>query len=261
MPAPRTYRTEAVVIKHSKLGEADKIVTLYTPELGKVRAVAKGVRRPGSKLSGHVDLLTHSQLLLAHGRNLDIVTQAQTIDSLLPMKNDLARISCGFYVAELVDCFTEERMHTPRVFDLLVDTLRRLCQARDTEQALRYFELHLVDALGYRPQLRTCAICNTALEPVTNFFHPASGGVICPSCSYDKPYIRPLTLNAFKVLRLWQDCDFDTASRVLVNPELRGELEMVMRGYIRFLLEREVKSTSWLDQLRRDDLSRAAPSP
>ena len=95
MSKPRNYQTEAIIIKKTKLGEADRILTLYTPHLGKIQAVAKGVRRPRSKLAGHLELLTHSQVSLARGRNLETITGSQTINSFLPLKSDLWLISCG----------------------------------------------------------------------------------------------------------------------------------------------------------------------
>jgi DNA repair protein RecO (recombination protein O) len=254
MPAPRSYRAEALVLKHKEFGEADKVLTLYTLEYGKIRAVAKGARRPGSKLGGHLDLLTHSQLFLAHGRNLDIVTQAQTIDAFLNLKSDLDRLSYGLYVAELVDCFTEERMESRAVFDLTLNTLRYLADSSFPNTALRYFELHLVHHLGYRPELHSCASCGAPLRPVANFFHPVSGGVLCPECALNVTQVRPLSLNAFKVLRLWQSCSFDDACRVRVSGELASELEMVMRSYMKYLLERDLKATAWLDRLKRDRL-------
>src|SRR4030043_523708 len=138
MTAPRTYQTEAIIIKRIKLGEADRILTLYTPELGKLKAVAKGTRRPKSKLGGHVELLTHSSLLLARGRNLDIVTQAQTADSFLALKEDLRRMSCGLYISELVDAFTEEDLESSSIFTLLLETMQRLTQAKDNNTVPKY---------------------------------------------------------------------------------------------------------------------------
>jgi DNA repair protein RecO (recombination protein O) len=252
MAAPRNYRAEAVILKQRGIGEADRILTLYTLEFGKVRAVAKGVKRPGSKMSGHVDLLTHSQLMLAHGRNLDIVTQAQTVDTFIELKNNLDHLSNALYVAELVDCLTEERLEGKAVFNLLLDTLHRLNDSSQQGSVLRYFELHLAHHLGYRPQLQNCASCETALQPVTNYFHPASGGVLCPECAFSLPQVRPISLNAFKVLRLWQSCDYETACRVRIDTSLSNELEMVMRAYLRFLLEREPKAVAWLDRLKRE---------
>lgn len=252
MTVPRVYQTEAIIIKRTKLGEADRILTLYTPDLGKLKAVAKGTRRPKSKLGGHVELLTHSLLMLARGRNLDIITQAQTINSFSPLKDDLERISRGLYVSELVDSFTAERIENRRLFNLLLETLHQLSQAKNGELALRYFELHLLDHLGYRPQLQRCASCGSPLQPVTNLFSSGQGGVLCHECGYQEPIARSLSLNALKVLRLWQNCDYATANRVNTNSELSLELEQVMREYIRYLLERQVKSTAWLDKLKKE---------
>ena len=251
MAHSRVYQTEAIVIKRTKLGEADRILTLYTPDYGKLRAVAKGTRRTKSKLGGHVELLTHSLLLLAKGRNLDIVTQAQTIDSFLILKDDLNYLSCGLYISELVDSLTAERIENHQLFELLRDTLHNLSQAKNNEIVLRYFELHLLDYVGYRPQLQQCACCDSPLQPMTNYFSPSQGGVLCNDCGDEEPIARPLSLNALKVLRLWQNCDIVTAALVNVNSDLSSELEQVMREYIRHLLERQVKSTAWMDKLKQ----------
>jgi DNA repair protein RecO (recombination protein O) len=250
MTATRVYQTEAIIIKRIKLGEADRILTLYTPELGKLKAVAKGTRRPQSKLGGHVELLTHSRLMLARGRNLDIITQAQTIDNFLPIKDDLERLSRGLYIAELVDSFTGEHIEDRHLFDLLLETLQQLSQVEDCEPILRYFELHLLHHLGYRPQLQQCTECNSPLKPETNFFSPNRGGVLCHDCGFHEPVASPLSLNALKVLRLWQNCDYAAARRVKINPQLAAELELVMREYIKYFLERQLKSTAWLDKLK-----------
>src|SRR5512137_2036549 len=104
----RVYQTEGIIIKRHKFGEADRLLTLFTADYGKIRAIAKGAMRPKSKLGGNVELLTHSQLMVARGRNLDIITQAQAIDNFLPIRDSLELMSCGFYLSELVDTFTEE---------------------------------------------------------------------------------------------------------------------------------------------------------
>lgn len=262
MTAPRVYQTEAIILKRTKLGEADRILTFYTPELGKLKAVAKGTRRPQSKLGGHVELLTHSRLMLARGRNLDLVTQAQTINNFLPIKDDLERISRGLYIAELVDSFTGEHIEDHKLFNLLLEALHQLSQAKNGELVLRYFELNLLDHLGYRPQLQQCTSCNSPLRPEANFFSSSQGGALCYDCGYHEPMARPLSLNALKVLRLWQSCNYITAMRVRINPELAAELEQVLREYIRYLLERQLKSTDWLDKLKRESSqSTKAPNP
>ncbi len=251
MAQPRVYQTEAIIIKRINLGEADRILTLYTPEHGKVKAIAKGSRRPKSKFGGHVELLTHSQLLLAHGRSLDIVTQAQTIESFLPLKENLKRMSCGLYISELVDAFSEEHTENRRLFQLLLETLHRLSQLEKSDVALRYFEIYLLNFTGYRPQLQKCANCDSGLQPVTNYFSSSQGGVLCPECIFDEPMARDISVNALKVLRLWQDCDFGTANRIHINSDLAFNLEQILREYIKYILERQVKSTLWLDRLQK----------
>ncbi len=246
----RVYQTEAIVIKRIKLGEADRILTLYTPEKGKIRAVAKGTRRPISKLGGHVELLTHSQLLIARGRNLDIITQAQTINSFMPIKNDLIRLSQGLYCAELVDAFAAEHIESVETFHLFRDTLDRLANSDMSAIALRYFELQLVNYLGYRPQLQSCTLCNKGIQPEINYFSSSQGGIICPQCVHEEVLSRRLSLNALKVLRLWQNCDYAIAVRINVNDELAKELETVIRDYLKYLLEKQIKSTAFLDALK-----------
>ena len=253
MPRPRNYQTEAIIIKKTKLGEADRILTLYTPNLGKIQAVAKGVRRPRSKMAGHLELLTHSLVSLARGRNLDTVTGSQTIDGFLPLKSDLKLTSYALYAVELVEQFTADHDENQPLFELLLKTLHQLCQETDHELTLRYFELHLLDLVGYRPQLRQCVACHKPLAPVTNLFSPQAGGVLCPACQQAQPLAHSLSVDALKVLRWLQSNDLSNASRLKITPALSRELELVIRGYLRYLLEREVKSTTWLDTLRKQD--------
>ena len=252
MTRPRDYQTEAVIIRKTRLREADRILTLYTPHLGKIQGVARGVRRPRSKLAGHLELLTHSQVSLARGRNLDTITGSQTISGFLPLKSDLWLTSYGLYVIELVNQFTPEHDANPALFQLLVDTLHALCQDVNRELTLRYFELHVLHEVGYRPQLQECVACHRTLEPVTNYFSPSAGGVLCPDCRQTQPLAYPLSVDALKVLRLLQGSDHDTVSRLRINDRLSRELEMLTRAYLKHLLERDLKSTGWLDALRQE---------
>ena len=252
MTKPRNYQTEAIIIKKTKLGEADRILTLYTPHLGKIQAVAKGVRRPRSKLSGHLELLTHSLVSLARGRNLDTVTGSQTINGFLPLKSDLWLTSCALYITELVNQFTADHVENYPLFRVVLEAMEELCRADDKELTLRYFELHLLNEVGYRPQLQQCVACQTPLEPTTNSFCPGAGGMLCPNCHPGQPFSYPLSVNAQKVLRLLQNSDYNTASRLKIDAELSRELEKIMGSYLKYLLEREVKSAAWLDTLREE---------
>jgi len=247
--ASRVYQTSGIIIKRHKFGEADRLVTLFTADFGKLRAIAKGAMRPGSKLGGNVELLTHSHLMLARGRNLDIVTQAQAIDIFLPIRDSLKLMSCGFYLSELVDTFTEENVEDREMFNLFLNTLRELAEAREGERILRYFELRLLNHLGYRPQLGKCANCSRLLPPEVNYFSPAQGGVLCRECGYPDMGARTISVNALKVLRFWLHSDFATASRVKLSVELTREIKSLMRELIHYILEKQLKSLEWMDTL------------
>jgi len=247
--AARVYRTTGIIIKRYKFGEADRLLTIFTADCGKVRAIAKGAMRPGSKLGGNVELLAHSQLMLARGRNLDIVTQAQALDTFLPMRDSLELMSCGFYLSELVDSFTEENVEDRELYELFLDTLKWLSEQGDGERSLHFFELRLLGHMGYSPQLQKCANCNRLIQPEANYYNPAQGGILCRDCGYPDMSARTISVNAQKVLRLWQRSDIATAGRVKLDAELVREIKGVLRDTVRYVLERQLKSIEWLDRL------------
>lgn len=264
MAQPRSYSAEAIVLKHSDLGEADRIVTLFTPYKGKVRAVAKGTRRPISKKAGHLELLCYSRLQIAQGRNLDIVTQAQSIESFVQLRNQLWHMTCGFYLAELVDRFIEDDAQHTDVYNLLLQALRILeSHAREAQQKktqgiadrnlsydrtqvlLCYFEIYLLSFIGYEPVLRTCAHCKAELQPRENGFNPSLGGALCPDCSH--LWSQSLSMNALKILRLLQRTDWSLVPHFRFDGSLRAEVETATHSLLRFHLERDLKSWSFLE--------------
>lgn len=248
MPRPRAYKAQAIVLRQRRLGEADKIITLYCSHAGKLDAIAKGVRRTKSRLAGHLEPLTLGSYLLAEGRDLDIVTQAETLEAFPGLRGDLERLGRGLYCAELVDRLTPERSEGNPVFRLLHETLAILDSEPQLDLALRRFELRLLDQLGYRPSLEACALCDRRLEPQTNFWNPSAGGAVCPSCAEGSA--RALSLNALKVLRLLLRARFAEAARVRLSPELSAEVESCLAGHLRFVLERELRSARFLESLR-----------
>lgn len=258
MSEPREYQTEAIITKKTKLGEADRILTLYTPKLGKIQGFAKGVRRTKSKLAGHLELLTYSMVSLARGRNLDTIIGSQTINSFLPLKSDMWLTSCGLYATELVNQFTAEHIENPQLFNLFVETLKQLCQAFNNELVLRYFELHLLNAVGYQPELQRCVSCRRELEPVSNTFCFSAGGALCPDCFQTQPFSIRLSVDVLKILRFLQRNDYGVVLKLKIGTVLAQELKSIMSGYIRYLLEREVKSASFLDTLS-EEILRSTP--
>jgi DNA repair protein RecO (recombination protein O) len=251
MPRPRVYKTQAIVLRQRKLGEADKIVTLYCAHLGKLDAVAKGVRRTKSRMAGSLEPLTLGSYLVAEGRELDIVTQAETVESFGAMREDLERLSRALYCAELVDRLTPERSEGNPIFRLLHETLAHLATDGEYELVVRRFELRLLDELGYRPSLDACAICGGRIEPVVNYWSAAAGGLVCPKCTDDSLRLTPISVNGLKVLRLAARASIAEVARVMLSGELGAELEACMADQVSFVLEREVRSARFVETLRR----------
>jgi DNA repair protein RecO (recombination protein O) len=259
MPRERLYRVEAIVLKRSDMGEADRLLTLYTPDQGKIRAIAKGARKPSSRKSGHVELFTHTAFLLARGRHMDIVTQADTLDAFLPLQKKLERLGYAYYLAELVDRFVEEAIENRPLYDLLLNALKWLGDDESDPQNLaRYFELHLLQHVGYRPQLFHCANCGNEILPSENYFSIEAGGVIDPACLETQRDKLPgrgrdagvISLNALKILRFLQTREWATVRALKLIPAAQLEVEALMQKYISHYLERNLKSVEFLRELR-----------
>jgi DNA repair protein RecO (recombination protein O) len=262
----RLYRTEAVVLRRQDIGEADRLLTLYTPGMGKLRVIAKGARKPTSRKAGHLELFLHSTLLVARGHTLDIVTQADTINAFRALREDLVRTTYAHYAAELLDQFTSEGQENRLAFELLVATLQHFCDTSDLRLATRFYELRLLALEGYQPQLFHCLSCGDVIQPVVNYFHPEQGGILCPRCGEGliagpnrmPPHeavghpalVRPVSVNTLKVLRYLQTHDYEQCSRLRLKPETHRDLEALMLYYITYVLEHNLKSVAFLNRVR-----------
>ena len=250
MARPRTYKTQGIVLKQMPLGEADRIITLYSADRGQIRAVARGVRRIKSRLAGHLEPLTHVAVSVAEGKSLDAITEAETVHSFKRLREDLRRVSEGVYVAELVDGFSAEQSPNPGAFSLLLNTMRRLQRADQTTLVLRHFEVRLLEVSGFGPELRQCVECRSELEPGDYLFSSARGGILCRRCQVtSEDALVPVSLNAIKVLRYLQREPHDEVAALRVPAALLQELERVLRTFIRYLLERELKSADFMDDV------------
>src|SRR5262249_14329737 len=161
-----TYKVEGINVGSFNLGESDKILTIFTAERGLMRAVAKGARKPGTKVAGRADLLNVNSLLIATGRTLDIITQADTLETFPRLRDDLSRLSFGFYYAELSQQFgpglTEE---SGQYLEYLRQALRVLSDpGQDAIASCLAFEFGLLAMLGYKPELTYCVLCREILS-------------------------------------------------------------------------------------------------
>lgn len=254
----RVYRTEALILRRNDFNEADRLLLLATPN-GKRRLIAKGVRKTTSRLAGSLELFTHTNMLAATGRNLDIITQSQTIQGFSTLRAELPRLSCAYYITELYDKFTiEEAEENRQLFALLIQTFTALETTANLDLVLRAYELRLLHQSGYRPHLHRCAASHELLTEEANRFSPTLGGALDPRYAHADRNALPMSLNAFKLLRYLQTLEdqpgkpYAGLERLRISTSLHKEVAELLRSYIRTLLERELKTVAFLEDVMRD---------
>ena len=247
----RTYKSQGLVLRQYTLGEADRILSILTPNMGKVRVVAKSVRRPHSKLRGHLDLTNIVDFSASHGRNLDIVTEAQVRDDHPRIRADLPLLSQAVYVCELADSFAEERSPSRNLYLLTTVTLDLLPETDDAWLVTRWFEARLLEVSGFMPELESCVECGSELRPGDHTLDLAAGGALCPEC-------RALGIggkvriseSAMRVLRhLQRSSRFRDVGTPNVGMRLKKEVEGIHTRYIRSILERSLKSEEFVKRV------------
>jgi len=248
----RSLKVDAVILRHSDWGEADRLLVLFTQQAGKLRAIAKGARRLRSRKAGHLEPFTQASLLLAQGRDWWVVTQAQTIQVYQKLREDLERTALASYVMELIDRLTVEGGEQPRLFSLVTGTLQRIDQEEDPFVAVRYFEMNLLELVGFRPELHTCTNCGEKIEAVNQYLSAELGGAVCPRCGQTASAARPISVEALRFLRHYQRSTYAVALRGQPPASIRAELESVMQAYFAYILERGLNTPGFLRLVRKD---------
>ncbi len=249
MNRERLYKINAIVLKRTDFGEADRLITVYSLEEGKLRLLAKGVRKPTSRKAGHLELFAHVKLLVAKGKELDIITQAEALEYFQNLRGDLLRTGYAHYIAELTDGFMAEQDKNPQVYSLVLESFRRLDKGQEAWPVLRFFELRLLTLAGYRPELFVCVKCREPIKASVNYFSVADGGALCPRCGEGKNGATALSQGALKIMRFFLTRDYEYCQHLRVPHNLGVEVEALLRRYILYRLERPLKSTKFLDKL------------
>lgn len=242
-----SYRDVAVVLRKLDYGEADRIFTLLTREHGKVGAIARGVRRPASKLAPALELFAKVDVQLARGRSLDVVVQAVRLPG-PRLEADVEQTAHAGVIGELADRVSEERHPLEGLFDLTVAALDELVREPEPRRASAWYLMAALELLGYAPQLQRCASCARPLPQAPAAFSAAAGGLLCPDCV--QPGMRPLSVQALKVLRLMASGSIDLYRRLKLDHQLMDEVEHVLEGQLEHHLDRQLRSLRVLRQMR-----------
>jgi DNA repair protein RecO (recombination protein O) len=234
------YRDEGVVLRTYKLGEADRIVVLCTRGHGKVRAVAKGVRKTKSRFGGRLEPTSHIALQLYEGRELDIVTQVESLDAFRGIRDDLDRIARASSMLEVVDQMAQEGHANPPLYKMLVGALRAL-DAHDSPLVVAGFFWKLLALEGYRPILDACAECGTTERLVA--FDVDAGGVLCA----DHRRGSAVSPEAIELMRRILGGQLGGALNEPPSPATHEVDHLALRA-VEHHLERRLRSTSVLDR-------------
>lgn len=193
----RNYVTDAINLRSYDLSDADKIIVMYSKDKGLIRSVAKGVKRPKSKLGARMDSLIANTLLFSKGRNMDTVCQAQTINSFKKIREDILKLICSSYISEIISNFgLENDPASNETYNLLYSALNKISEANNKKEILLSvikFQLKMMLISGILPEFDTCLDCGKRIIDKDMFFSKQLGGVIC--CECNKKHHIPLKLN------------------------------------------------------------------
>ncbi len=270
MPAPRRYVTDAIVLSRFDLGEADRVLTLITPGYGKLKAIAKGIRRPASRLGGSLEPFAELNVALARGRTFDVVTEVRVGHAWLALRDRLESAATAWYLAELADRSLEERHPAEPLYALLRRAYELLDAGMAPGRVARWYEMHLADELGQRPEVDRCVECDRMLDASETFrWVPPLGGVVCRRCPGPPADRTELSLDGLKLLKAYQRMDVEAIAALRLPAAVEQEVEAAMRDFMRVALERDARSLAFLDEVRatsdarsraRSDASYGAPA-
>jgi DNA repair protein RecO (recombination protein O) len=237
------YKEQGVVLRAVKLGEADKIVTVMTQGSGKVRAVAKGIRKTTSRFGARLEPTTHVSLMLYRGRGaLDTVSQVEIVSPFLPVRRDLGLLAAAETMLEATDKVAEEHERNVRLFMLLLGGLRALDAApADPTAVAESFLLKLLSLSGFHPSLTACAECG---RPDPEWFASGQGGAVCSSCA--APDAGPVSREALTLLAELGAAGLLESGGITTDGQVRKESRALLFGFAEYHLERRMKSLPML---------------
>lgn len=245
----REFKTLAVIIRTKDFFEADKLLTLYTKDKGRMSVKAKGVRKIRSKLSGNLDLLNMVELQIVVGKKIDTITGARLLKSYSNIKDNLKKVSLACYFAELLYKITPEKEEHREIYELTEDSLDILENIDNEEQQdilKSVFEYKLLSYLGHRPILNKCVVCKGKYSDKV-FFDFEHGGIICDKCSKENSYVSAKitsdeikTLNAFEKIKV----------KDILKVKNIKDVESIIKKFNFYIFDKVYKSESFYKNLK-----------
>jgi DNA repair protein RecO (recombination protein O) len=241
------FTTEGIILKTQNIGEADRVCTIYSPGKGKIRAVAKGARRPKSRFVSSTQVFAYGDFQIFSGKSLDGISQAQLKEAFPRLHDDLIKLAYAGYIVELIDKMVGEGAGDQIVFNMLLAYMRVLSETHDPQLVTVAFEIKIATVLGYRPRLGSCSQCGKKRLGPGIFFSPESGGVVCKECSSNEFGLSRVSRGALRLLEALLMAEFAKIERIKANRETRREIEKLIRTHLGYRLNQRLRSLDFLD--------------
>ena len=245
----RSITTDAIILRGRDYGEADRILILLTKDAGKVPAIAKSVRKSSSKLKASTQLFSYSRLNINRSKRstMGVITQGETIQSMMKLREDLTKIACASYIGEMVDITMPDYRPNDQIFLLALTALSLLQDIDDPYILLRFFDLRLLAVLGYRPRLDGCVVCGSGLGESEFLLSPYRGGIVCRRCAARENGV-PVSGAVVAVMEKLLTWDLRQLFKLRLNDKLRRDLDRALFNYMDYHLEKSAKARDALYQ-------------
>jgi DNA repair protein RecO (recombination protein O) len=240
-------RVEGIVIRTTDYGEANKILTLYTRELGKIGMMARGAKRPKSRLSSISQLFTHGQFVFQKTSGLGVLNQGEMIKSFRDLRSDIFLTAYGAYIVELLDKLTDQNDINPYLYELLFQTLNYMDEGYDYEILTRIFEIKMLKVAGIGLQVDGCCHCGTTEGEFS--FSVKEGGFLCHRCLHVDERTIKINSGTVKLIRLFYYFDLNRLGSISVKQETKEQLKQVVEAYYNEHSGLYLKSKRFLSQL------------
>jgi DNA repair protein RecO (recombination protein O) len=242
------YRTDAIVLGHRNLGEADKILTIFSPEKGKIHAVARGVRRPRNPILAGSQLFTYSNFLIMEGRNLDNISQCEIKESFYKIRQNLEYMAYGLYFAELLRVSTPMEDKNRELFRFFLKTMYLLQEWEDTEVLGRIYEIKLMAIQGFAPEIFRCVGCGKKVFDKI-FFSILMGGILCSNCREKDRKAINITPDTLRTLRRMLMRTYEQLEGLQVKEYAKEQLKSISSLFISHHIDRKLKTVQFINDV------------
>ncbi|MEK3917461.1 DNA repair protein RecO [Paenibacillus sp. FSL H7-0331] len=241
------YQVQGIVIRSMDYGEGNKIITLFTREMGKMAVIVRGAKKLKSRYGSVSQLFTFGDYLFFRSGQLGTLKHAEIIDSHHRIREDLHMSAYASYMAELTDRLLADQEANPFLFDQLNAALQGLVEQKDMQIIAFIYEIKIWVQAGYLPELEVCVACRN--DGNTMAFSPALGGMLCEKCRHKDPQALSLSSGTLKLVRLFAHMDIRRLGQIDVKPETKAGLKRLMRAYFDTHIGVALKTRGFLDQM------------